>query len=223
MADYARHLPLSQRQESDESGVSTDWREPVSQTLARAADLLAALTPEQWESPSLCAGWSVRDVAGHLAWRVGSSNRQLLGSGARTYFGSIVTDGLNPNRTIDALSRAAAEASPAELVARLRQIAVDKAAGDGRHGIGELTEVVVHGYDLAQPLGLALPVGWAASGAVALRRSLMSPLTVRVVLTKRTLVATDAGWRVGHGPELTGTAEAIVLYLFGRRSLADLA
>jgi uncharacterized protein (TIGR03083 family) len=28
--------------------------------------LLAALTPEQWESPSLCDGWRVRDVAVHL-------------------------------------------------------------------------------------------------------------------------------------------------------------
>lgn len=222
MADFASHLPLSQRQESDESGVSADWREPLSQTLGATADLLSALTPEQWDSQSLCAGWRVRDVAGHLVWRVGNSNRQLLRSGARAYFGSVPKRGLNPHRTIDALSRAEAEASPAQLVARLRQIAAEKASGTGRHGISELTEVVVHGYDLAQPLGLALPVATAASGAVALRRSLLSPTPVKVVLAKRTLVATDAGWRVGRGPELTGSAEAIVLFLFGRRSLADL-
>ncbi|MBO0810259.1 MAG: maleylpyruvate isomerase N-terminal domain-containing protein, partial [Actinobacteria bacterium] len=27
------------------------------------ADLLAGLTAEQWEVPSLCAGWRVREVA----------------------------------------------------------------------------------------------------------------------------------------------------------------
>ena len=33
---------------------------------ADLADLLESLTPEQWESPSLCAGWSVRQVAAHV-------------------------------------------------------------------------------------------------------------------------------------------------------------
>src|SRR5690349_9263553 len=31
------------------------------------ADLLETLTPRQWETPSLCAGWRVRDVAAHVA------------------------------------------------------------------------------------------------------------------------------------------------------------
>jgi uncharacterized protein (TIGR03083 family) len=30
------------------------------------ADLLEGLTAEQWEVPSLCAGWRARDVAAHL-------------------------------------------------------------------------------------------------------------------------------------------------------------
>ena len=30
------------------------------------ADLLADLSPEQWEAPSRCAGWRVADVAGHV-------------------------------------------------------------------------------------------------------------------------------------------------------------
>ena len=31
------------------------------------ASLLEELTPEQWETPSLCALWRVRDVAAHVA------------------------------------------------------------------------------------------------------------------------------------------------------------
>jgi hypothetical protein len=32
-----------------------------------AADMFATLTPpEQWRMPSLCAGWTVREVAAHL-------------------------------------------------------------------------------------------------------------------------------------------------------------
>ena len=31
-----------------------------------AADLFASLTDEQWATPSLCAGWTVRVLAGHM-------------------------------------------------------------------------------------------------------------------------------------------------------------
>lgn len=29
-------------------------------------DFLRTLTPEQWNAPSLCRGWSVKDVAAHM-------------------------------------------------------------------------------------------------------------------------------------------------------------
>ncbi len=40
-------------------------------SLARAErgdliELLATLTPAQWDAPSLCAGWRVRDVVAHV-------------------------------------------------------------------------------------------------------------------------------------------------------------
>ena len=33
------------------------------------ADLLETLTPRQWEAPSLCQGWRVRDVVAHVMKR----------------------------------------------------------------------------------------------------------------------------------------------------------
>jgi len=42
------------------------WRVIEQQRLA-IADLLDGLSAEQWESPSLCAGWRVRDVAAHVS------------------------------------------------------------------------------------------------------------------------------------------------------------
>jgi uncharacterized protein (TIGR03083 family) len=30
--------------------------------------MLAAVPADRWEAPSPCAGWTVRDVAGHLIW-----------------------------------------------------------------------------------------------------------------------------------------------------------
>ena len=32
----------------------------------RTADLLEQLSDEEWRQPSLCQGWTVRDVAAHL-------------------------------------------------------------------------------------------------------------------------------------------------------------
>lgn len=215
MAEFARHLPLSLRRTGDEAGVNARWAGHVGATTAAIADLAATLTAEQWEAPSLCAGWRVRDVAGHLVWRLGSSTPHLLGSAARAYVGHH----LHPARAIDDLSRAAARAEPAELVQSLRQIAQAKSAGHGRTGITELTEAVVHGLDLAHPLGLALPLHPIAGGAVALRRSLIAPIEIKAVLRTRTLVATDAEWQVGHGAELPGSTEQLLLFLFGRGPL----
>jgi uncharacterized protein (TIGR03083 family) len=213
MADFAKYLPLSQRSKTDESTVSSNWREHIAATLNATADVLSTLAADQWEAPSMCRGWRVRDVAGHIVWRIGSSNRDLLASGARACLdGRFVA----PSRAIDMLSRASAQADPEELVESIRSIAAAKAAGIGRHGISELTEAVVHGYDLAHPLGLTLPVDATASGAVALRRCVTAPTDIKAVLRGRTLVATDAGWRFGHGPELEGTAENLTLFLFGR-------
>ncbi|MCU1444708.1 maleylpyruvate isomerase family mycothiol-dependent enzyme [Cryobacterium sp.] len=215
MAEFARHLPLSLRSVGNESGVNARWSGHVGATITAIADLLAGLTIEQWETQSLCGGWRVRDVAGHLVWRLGSSNRELIGSAARAYVGQH----LRPARAIDAVSRLAGEAPPEHLVARLREIAAAKSAGVGRGGITELTEAVVHGLDLAQPLGLVLPIHATAGGAVALRRSLIAPTEIKAVLRTRRLVATDAEWSVGHGAPLEGTAAELILFLFGRGPL----
>ena len=187
----------------------------VAATLRTAvADLLAGLSPEQWDSPSLCGGWRVRDVAGHLVWRLGSSKRELVGSSTRAYVGHH----LHPSRAIDAVSRAAAAAEPDQLVERLREIAAARAA-TGRGSITELTEAVVHGLDLAHPLGLTLRIHATAGGAVALRRSLIAPTEIKAVLHTRRLVATDAEWSVGHGTPLRSTATELILFLFGRGPL----
>jgi uncharacterized protein (TIGR03083 family) len=212
MVDIARYLPLSQRSGDDESGVTADWRPHISAGLTRIADLLDALSPQQWASASLCAGWSVRDVAGHLAWRVGSSTRELV----RDSVSAVRLGMLSPARVIDVVSRETATAEPADLVRRLRESAVAHADGRGRKSVHELTEVVVHGYDLAVPLALDLSFSAVETGAVAVARAAGGPGVTRAIVRTRTLAATDDGWSVGRGPVTEASARAIVLFLFGR-------
>jgi uncharacterized protein (TIGR03083 family) len=38
-------------------------------------DYLETLTPAEWSTPSLCQGWTVQDVAAHLAWAPGGRPR----------------------------------------------------------------------------------------------------------------------------------------------------
>src|SRR5947209_85087 len=40
--------------------------EAIGQERLSLADLLDELTAQEWETPSLCTGWRVRDVAAHL-------------------------------------------------------------------------------------------------------------------------------------------------------------
>jgi uncharacterized protein (TIGR03083 family) len=50
-----------------EAGMNRDevWR-AIDAERASLADLLDSLGEREWEVPSLCAGWRVRDVAAHL-------------------------------------------------------------------------------------------------------------------------------------------------------------
>ena len=43
------------------------------------ADLLDDLAPQEWNTPSLCAGWTVRDVAAHLSMAATARTSEVAG------------------------------------------------------------------------------------------------------------------------------------------------
>jgi uncharacterized protein (TIGR03083 family) len=213
MSEISRHLPLSQRTPEPEAKVTAVWSEEIADVLDRTADLLASLDAEGWEAASMCEGWTVRDVAGHIVWRVGASNAAMV----RTAAGSMRRrPHLNPMRVMDDLSADEAARSPEELVARIRAIAAGKRAGTGRKRLPELLEVVVHAFDIAHALRADLELDARSTGAVAVARAAIAPASIRGVLRARTLRASDAGWSVGHGPVIEATASTLIMYLFGR-------
>jgi uncharacterized protein (TIGR03083 family) len=192
------------------------WGAEIADVLVQTSGLLESLTPEQWEGPSLCEGWRVRDVAGHIVWRLGTDSPQM----ARDLFQTARQRGIGFGWAIDTLSTQAAQAEPAELVRGIRSIARRKLAGEGRVGIGELTEAVVHSYDITGALHTPIEVEPRVTHAVAKMRVPLTTGDVRAVLGARTLRATDAGWQVGRGPVVEGTAQGVVLYVFGRSPLS---
>lgn len=82
--------------------------------------------------------------------------------------------------------------------------------------IGDLGLALVAAYEAG---GDRLLVDPTVSGAVCLARALAAPLPVRAVIRDRTLRASDAGWTLGRGAELVGTARELTLFLYGRAGL----
>src|ERR1700751_4872503 len=71
--------------------------------LARAeredfAALLDELSPEQWESPTLCAGWRVRDVVAHAFGYDNLGPAQLVGHFIK---GGLMVNRINELRVVE--------------------------------------------------------------------------------------------------------------------------
>jgi len=196
--------------------VPRDYGVQISDTLVQLAAVLEGLEPAEWGEQSLCERWSVRDVVGHIVWRVGGSFGDML----RTAWPLLTLSHPSPGAITDAVSRQEGEASsPEELVRRLRRIAAFRLAGLGRTGTGALVETVVHTYDVVQALGVRIDVDADATRRVALAGLMLAPAERRAVVARHTLFAADAGWAIGRGPIIDATARGIVLYLHGRNPL----
>jgi uncharacterized protein (TIGR03083 family) len=194
---------------------SDPWPTIRDERRALAADL-GSLTEAQWAQPSLCDGWSVRDVLGHMtataAMTTGGFFAALLGSGFRF------------NAMQEKAIAAQNEGTPADTLARFRA-QIDSTTHPPGPGDSWLGETLVHAEDIRRPLGLAhaYPVDAATRSADFFRGS-----NLLIGGKKRaaglTLRATDADWSAGSGPEVTGPAIALMLAITGRgAALADLS
>jgi len=189
------------------------WQVIEQQRLA-IADLLAGLTPEQWESPSLCDGWRVRDVAAHVSL-VGlpPSPGSLLADLARAR-GSF-------HRLNTLAARRRAERPPGRLVADLRDSAGSRQLPVVSNQRNVLFDVLVHGQDIAMPLGLELPVPLDAAADGASRVWAMGwPFWARRRLRGLRLTATDVDWSAGSGAGVHGPIRALLLLVTGRTATA---
>jgi uncharacterized protein (TIGR03083 family) len=173
------------------------------------ADLLADLSPDEWERPSLCAGWRVRDVAAHLALA------------PQTGLGTALVELVRARGSFDRMIRETARRKAAlpvgRLVDEIRMIAGSHRLAPGTTQLEPLLDVLVHTQDIAAPLGRHHPVPPDAGRAAADRVWSMGwPFHARRRLAGLRLVATDAAWEVGDGPCVEGPMDAMLLLVTGR-------
>jgi uncharacterized protein (TIGR03083 family) len=179
----------------------------------RIAGLLESLSPDEWDVASLCRGWRVRDVAGHLALVPTITTWQLLAAAPRVRF--------DLNRVNTLLAVRAGDAPPEQILQRLRAHAEDRRTALMLNPRDSLFDAIVHSQDIAVPLGREFPVP-----AQDTRRGLERvwqmgwPFRAQRRLANLKLVATDTDWAVGDGPEVTGPALSLLLLLTGRTETA---
>jgi uncharacterized protein (TIGR03083 family) len=176
-------------------------------------DLLEMLTPEQWDVPSLCTEWRVRDVVGHMV----SETRMTV---AQAGWG-FVTSGFRINRFIakDAQRRGAAPV--AKLLEDFEAAILCRTHLPGLSSLSMLEDIVIHQMDIRRPLEQqrCIPKSRivAVAGDLWSNRFFPGPKLFQGIRA----TATDADWSAGDGLEVTGPVEALILTFAGRFAALD--
>jgi uncharacterized protein (TIGR03083 family) len=175
---------------------------------ASLAETIAALTPEQWGTPSLCAGWTAGQVAAHLL----ASAEQTPGH----FLAGMVSTGLRFHALMARDVRRRAGLSPTQVADGLRHRTTTTNRPPAPVA-AMLGEVVVHGEDLRRPLGLhrEVPAG-AVNACLALFAKAGFPVGGKSRIAGLRLTSTDTGWSYGSGPEVTGPGMSLLLAMTGR-------
>jgi uncharacterized protein (TIGR03083 family) len=171
------------------------------------------LTPEQWDSPTLCELWTVRQVAIHTV-----SYDELTTGGlvARVLKGRLNTDRINAIGVADY-----ADSTPEQITAMIRANTDPHGLTGGFGGRIALTDGMIHQQDIRRSIGVPRAID-PERLRTALHFARFAP-TIRGAWRARgvRLVATDLDWAYGKGPEVQGSGEALLMAMAGRRAALD--
>jgi len=188
---------------------------PIAAQRQALATVLSRLTPEQWETPSLCDAWTVHELVGHIVVPFDVSMPRVVLEMAKARG--------NFSKANVALALRAAQASPDELVAAIRANADSHFTPPGHDWHAPLTDTYVHTQDICIPLGLespADPAQWPVILDFLMSKKARGAFVGRPLPEVR-FSATDVPWSAGEGPEAAGPAAALVTTILGRTAIAD--
>jgi|SRR5581483_4615943 len=193
----------------DSAGI---WPTIHSERRALAEDL-ASLDDAAWDTPSLCDGWTVRDVLAHMA-----------GTARITpplFVAKLVAAGFSLTRLQRKDVAALRGATPADTLQNFRAI-----VESSKHPPGPtdtwLGESIVHAEDIRRPLGIAHTY---PSDALVRVADFYKGSNLIIGAKKRIdgvcLRATDCDWSHGEGPEAAGPMLSLLMVIAGRRAALD--
>ncbi|SOE01287.1 maleylpyruvate isomerase family mycothiol-dependent enzyme [Blastococcus haudaquaticus] len=172
-------------------------------------ELYASLSEEQWDVSSLCSGWRVREVLAH-------TTMPFRYSAPRVAWEMVKARG-SAERMADRRARIdAGQLSAGQLWESLRDDVEHPWVPPGGGLLGALSHDVIHGLDVAVPLGLdhlVAPerVAMVLGGLEGEQRAL------GVDLDGVRLQADDVDWTWGTGEPVRGRAQDLLLLVCARR------
>ena len=190
------------------------------------AAALSALTADQWQGASLCAGWTHAHVLAHLTMPFRISEPDFMAGLQRC--------GGDFTKFSDEIAARDSKLPPSDLVGVLLDNADTPWAPPGGGLSGALSHDVIHGLDITWPLSLPHEIPARAMtivlDAITSRLELEDGATRagendaeadRVTLFGFPLAgirvrATDLGWSAGDGEELAGRSRDLLPLLAGR-------
>ena len=177
------------------------------------ADDLGAIDEEAWETPSLCPGWTVRDVLAHIA--------ALARMTPTRFFRKLVASGFSPGRLQARDIIIEKGRNPEETLTRFHGVCTKKnrLPGQEKTLIGE---TFVHAEDIRRPLRIAheyplqglitVADHYKDSNLMAGTRDRISGLWLR---------ATDVDWSTGSGQLVSGPMLSLLMAMAGRRAVLE--
>ena len=183
------------------------WDLVHAERAALAADL-AGCTDEQWDTPSLCAGLTVRQVLAHVTSAAGLTPMRWMWGVIRCRFDF---DKQVAMRLAEQMG-----ADGAETLARFRSV-VTSTTTPPLPLPAMLGETIVHGEDIRRPLGIKHDYPIAALTAPG--RVLPGHRPGRSGqgrIQGLRLVATDGPFATGAGPLVTGPTLALIMAMVAR-------
>ena len=188
--------------------VTTDVWTDVQQEREALLVLLERLTPDEWNEPSLCAEWKVRDVVGHMVSETTLTISKVLKG--------MITSGFRINRFIATDARQRGSLRIPELVEGFRAAVPTRTHLPGLSSLSMLEDIVIHSLDIRRPLlqNYAVPEGRLVLVAQDLWGSRF--FSGHKLFRNLQVTATDADWSAGRGPAVTGPIEGLVLAMSGR-------
>jgi len=197
----------------DPAVAATDLLSAATAERAALAELLASLDPDQWELPTPCSRWTVRDVAAHVISyddltvpRAVATLVRHRGSAGRANARVLARwDGVGPPEILAAYRT------------RLRPTGLTAVAG-GRIGF---LDGLIHHQDVRRAVQVprSVPPEHLVAALHAVRGAPVLP--ARGLLRGLRLVADDVAWHHGDGPEVRGPGEALLLTAAGRDVALD--
>lgn len=172
------------------------------------ADDLAGLTDEQWNTPSLCSEWSVREALAHMTGTATTTPVSFVTglAAARFRFGDFLRAGIERNLG----------ASPAETLAKFRAQQHSTKSPPGPK-VSWLGEAVIHAEDIRRPLGISHTYDVEGLRQVAdFYKGSNTLIGAKNRIAGLQLQASDTDWTHGSGDLVEGPLLDLVLAMTGR-------